>query len=215
MVLLPTFLVYVDELLVTSSTPQFTATFVHALAHHFSTNDLGSLHYFLVVEVVPTSTGLFLCQHKYIRDLLERHQLDGMKEATTPMSFTGKLSLVDGSPPTDASLYRSVIDSLQYLQLTRPDIGFAVNKLAQFMHAPTQSHWCATKRLLRYLKSIIYFGINLLRHQPLTLVAYSNAEWAGDHDNFTSTSAYVVFLGSTQVSRCSKKQHTIAVFNGS
>ena len=90
------------------------------------------------------------------------------------MSSTGHLTLNDGSPPTNATQFRSLVGGLQYLQLTRLDIAFVVNKLAQFMHAPTQTHWTAAKRLLRYLKHTIHFGLTFQRPQPLHLQAYSN-----------------------------------------
>src|SRR5262249_19820714 len=79
-----------------------------------------------------------------------------------------------------------------------------------FMHAPTQAHWTAAKRLLRYLKNTIQFVLSLRRHQPLQLTAYSNADWAGNSDDYTSISAYVIYLGNYPISWCSKKQHTIA-----
>jgi hypothetical protein len=45
------------------------------------------------------------------------------------------------------------VGALQYLTFTRPDICFAVNRVCQFMHAPTDSHWAPVKRILRYLKA--------------------------------------------------------------
>ena len=64
------------------------------------------------------------------------------KPASTPMSTTEKLSVYDGTPlgPEDATRYRSVVGALQYLTLTRPDISFAVNKVCQYLHAPTSAH---------------------------------------------------------------------------
>jgi hypothetical protein len=48
----------------------------------------------------------------------------------------------------DHSLYRDTVGSLQYLSLTRPDLGFAVNRVCPFMHRPTKLHWPAVKRIL-------------------------------------------------------------------
>ena len=92
------------------------------------------------------------------------------------MSSSTKLVLHDGSSSTDSKQYRSVIGGLQYLSLTRPDLAYSVNKLAQFMHAPTHLHWQAVKRLLRYLKHTIYFGLHLQRQSKFDLVAYSDAD---------------------------------------
>lgn len=182
-----------------------------SLGARFSLKDLGLLNYFLGVEAVFTTDGLYLSQTKYIRDLLDKFHLAGVKDAATPMSSATRLVLDDGSPPTDATQYRSLIGALQYLQLTRPDIAFAVNKLAQFMHAPTQSHWTASKRLLRYLKHTLHHGLMLRRRQaPLHLRAFSDADWAGDSDSYRSTAAFVLFLGGNPISWCSKKQRTVA-----
>jgi hypothetical protein len=76
----------------------------------------------------------------------------GAKDISTPLSTTQSLYLLDGTASMDSTEYRRIIGSLQYLSLTRPDICFAVNKLSQFIHKPTVTHWTATKRLFRYLK---------------------------------------------------------------
>ena len=160
------FLVYVDDLLVTCSSKVAIAALIAALSRRFSIKDLGDLHFFLGIEVLPTPTGLFLSQQKYIRDLFARTKMEGVKDHVTPMSTSIQLIHHDGSPLADATLYRNVIDGLQYLALTRPDIVYPVNKLAQYMQAPNQTHWAAAKRILRYLKNALHFGLHLKRHQP-------------------------------------------------
>ena len=117
------------------------------------------MSYFLGVEAISTSDGMFLSQHKYVRDLLAKFHLEGIKDSSTPMSSIGHLTLNDGSPPANATQFRSLVGGLQYLQLTCPDIAFVVNKLDQFMHAPTQTHWTAAKRLLCYLKHTIHLSL--------------------------------------------------------
>ncbi|KAL6323488.1 hypothetical protein AAG906_039061 [Vitis piasezkii] len=169
----PTYICRLQKALYGNCSPSIRK-FVDALAHRFSLKDLGHLSYFLGVEAISTSDGMFLSQHKYVRDLLAKFHLEGVKNSSTLMSSTGHLTLNDGSPPANATHFRSLVGGLQYLQLTRPDIAFAINKLAQFMHAPTQTHWTAAKRLLRYLKHTIHFGLTFRRPQPLHLQAYSN-----------------------------------------
>ena len=134
------FLVYVDDLLITGSSASLVQQIISSLARRFSIKDLGLLHFFLGVEVISTADGLFLSQHKYIQDLLVRFNLAGMKETSTPSSPSAKLLFCDGSPPTDATQFRSLIGGMQYLSLTRPYIAYTVNKLAQFMHCPTHTH---------------------------------------------------------------------------
>ena len=204
------FLVYVDDLLVTGNDDKAITSFITNLSQRFSSKDLGLLHYFLGVEAVTTSEGLFLCQHKYIRDLLQRTGMDGAKDIHTPMATTNTLQLIDGTAPADATLYRSTIGALQYLSLTRPDIAFVVNKLAQFMHKPTITHWTAAKRVLRYLKLTIYHGLLMKKNMSSFLHAYSDADWAGNLDDRTSTSAYIIFLRGNPITWSAKKQRSVS-----
>lgn len=134
------FLVYVDDLVITESDNQFVSHVVITLGAHFSLKDMGSLHYFLGVEVSPTTAGLFLSQHKYVCDTLESKNMVGAKDVSTPLSTTQSLHLLDGTTLVDSTEYRRIIGGLQYLSLTHPDISFAVNKLSQFMHKPTTTH---------------------------------------------------------------------------
>lgn len=78
------------------------------------------------------------------------------------------------------------------------------------MHAPMDEHWQATKRVLRYLACTTSHGIFLRADSSRTLHAYSDADWAGDTDDYVSTNAYIVYLGSTPISWSSKKQKCVA-----
>lgn len=82
------------------------------------------------MEVIPTMNSLFLCQHKYIWDLLSKTNMHGAKDVTTLLSTTTALKLIDGPSLVDSIEFKSVIGTLQYLSLTRPNISFAVNKLS-------------------------------------------------------------------------------------
>ncbi|CAN6576638.1 unnamed protein product [Malus baccata var. baccata] len=186
------------------------AKFIHLLATRFSVNGLGSLHYFLGVEVLPTATGLFLSQHKYIHDLLVNAKMDGAKAVSTPLSTTNSLMLHDGSSLTNGTPYRRLVGSLQYLSLTRPDISFAVNKLSQFMHSPSETHWQALKRLLRYLKGTISFSLHLCRCPSHRLYAFSDADWVGDRDDRKFTTSYIVYLGGNLISWSFRKQRSVS-----
>lgn len=136
--------------------------------------------------------------------------MDGAKDVTTQLSATEPLSLNDQSPTVDATPYRKLVDSLQYLAFTRPDISFAINKLSQFMHNPRHTHWQALKRVLRYLKGTIYHGLVLNRNSSITLSVFSDSDWGGVHSAGRSTTTYLLYLGTNIVSWKSTRQKSVS-----
>ncbi|XP_019261036.1 PREDICTED: uncharacterized protein LOC109238990 [Nicotiana attenuata] len=148
----------------------------------------------------------------YVDDIIvtERHNMLDAKGVSTLLSTSSVLSLNDGSAPTDAKEYGKDIGALKYLWLTRLDTCFAVNKLAQFMHSSAVKHWQAVKRLLQNLKHTITYGVHFKKSSFLSLTAFSDDDWADNHDDGMSTSAHLIFVGSNPVSWSSKKQRTIA-----
>ena len=171
--------------------------------------DLGPLHFFLGLEAIYSSGGLYLTQTKYTMDLLHRTKFQDVKPISSPAHTGQKLSLYDGDPLPDPTEYRSVVGALQYLTLTRPDIAFAVNQVCQFMHQPTTTHWIAVKRILRYLKSTPTHG---LFYQPgsLRLETYFDADYAGNPDDRRSTGDYCIYLGYNPISWSAKKHRTVS-----
>lgn len=96
----------------------------------------------------------------------------------TPLSSTEKLSLTTGTPLgfDDSTNFRSVVGALQYLTLTRPDISFSVNKICQYLHAPTTAHWTAAKRILRYVQGTMHVGLTFQKSSStLPLVGKPNS----------------------------------------
>lgn len=128
----------------------------------------------------------------------------------SPMVTHLSLSLHDGDPMDNPALYRMIVGALQYATITRPDLAFAVNKVSQFMHSPTTSHWAAVKRILRYINGTLTHGICIKPSTSLTLHAYSDADWAGCPDDRRSTSGFAIFLGPNLISWSAKKQATVS-----
>ena len=202
-------LVYVDDIIITSNAPPFLDAFISKLATRFSLKDLGDLSYFFGVEVMPHPRGIFISQKKYIADILCKANMEDAKPMATPLATHPPLTS-NGTLLSDPTEYRSLIGSLQYLSLTRPDVAFTVNKLAQYMQRPTNNHMQALRRLVRYLSGTSNMGLTLHKDSPLHLHAYSDADWARDKDDYISTTTYIVYLGWNPISWTSQKQRTRA-----
>ena len=160
--------------------------------------------------MIRSSNGLILTQANYVNEILNDELMTDCKSVNTPMSASELLTLSDGTHLTDATRYRRVLGRLQYLSFTRPDIAYAVNKLSQFMQVPSDLHWKAVKRVLRYLWGTIQLGLRITPIDEFNLHVYSDADWGGDIVDRVSTSGYFLFLGHNPISWSSKKQNTVS-----
>ncbi|GJY02031.1 uncharacterized mitochondrial protein-like protein [Tanacetum coccineum] len=170
-------LVYVDDLILTGNNESLLTLFTIRLNREFAIKDLGELSYFLGLEVSYTDDGLFLSQAKYATYVLTRAELLDSKPVSTPLA-TNEVFLLGGSPFADPNLYRSLVGALQYLTITRPDLSYAVNQATQLLHAPTEAHFQSVKRILRYVKGTIAYGLIFRRPHSNSILGYSDADWA-------------------------------------
>ncbi|GKC18196.1 ribonuclease H-like domain-containing protein [Tanacetum coccineum] len=152
---------------------------------------------------------MFLSQQKYATKVLDRAGMLNCKPCRTPVDTNSKLS-ADGAPISDSTLYRSLAGALQYLTFTRPDISYAVQQVCLFMHDPREPHLSALKRILWYVRGTLSYGLQLYSSTMSSLVAYSDADWAGCPTTCRSTSGYCVFLGNNILSWSSKRQFTLS-----
>ncbi|KAK2981980.1 hypothetical protein RJ640_007572 [Escallonia rubra] len=203
-------LVYVDDMILTGDTPEFLEWFIQELGNEFTIKDLGSLHYFLGIEVHSSDSRLFLCQSKYAQDILTRAQMIGCKPISTPMEIKARSTASSRNPYPDPTHYQSIIGALQYLMFTRPDLSYSVNFVCQFMQAPTVGHYQVVKRILRYVGGTLDYGMKVLRQSSLELNAFSDADWAECPITRRSTTGMCTFLGGNCVSWSAKKQTTVA-----
>jgi hypothetical protein len=202
-------LLYVDDIVITSNTPSYLDHLIQSLSSVFELKDLGPLSYFLGLQIHRTSQALYLSQTKYATDLLHKHHMFDTKPAKTPCIPNTRLTLTEGTPLQEPHSYRSLVGALHYLTFTRPDLSFAVHQVCQFMHSPTTTHLTAAKRILRYLRGTLHHGI-AFTPGPMTLSAFTDADWAGDPSDRKSTSGFLVYLGSNPITWSAKKQPTVS-----
>ncbi|GLT43009.1 hypothetical protein SLA2020_169860 [Shorea laevis] len=179
--------IYVDDLLVTGSCEAMVRNFKDDMMKMFEMNDLGKMSYFLGIEVQQSGQAI-----------------------STPTVPGTKFISEDGAAKIEPSLYRSMIGSLLYLSATRPDIMYSVSVLSRFMQSPSEIHLKGAKRILRYVKGTIDFGVMYSRSDEIKLLGFTDSDWAGSEDDMKSTSGCCFSIGSGMISWCSRKQDTVA-----
>eukprot|EP00253_Pinus_taeda_P003450 PITA_03450 len=184
----------------------YIASIKKELGKSFKMTDLGYVHYYLGIEVTQHLKSIFLSQKKYIGDLLNRFGMIEFNPLNTPMEQNLKLTSIEGKEFEDATNYRQLVGSLNYLTTIRPNISFAIGILSRFMQKPCEGHWFATIRVLRYLKGTQDFGIKYTQVDDFSFIRYYDSDFDGDKEIGISTLGYATSLGSGAVSWRSRKQ---------
>ncbi|KAJ9543905.1 hypothetical protein OSB04_023612 [Centaurea solstitialis] len=204
-------LLYVDDIVLVTSSDSLRHKVMTLLASEFAMKDLGPLSFFLGIAVIRSSSdSLFLSQHKYALEVLQRAGLALCNPAPTPVDTNSKLSSNDGTLLDNPTEYRQLVGALPYLTIARPDISYAVQQVCMHMHAPRTSYMNALKRILRYVRGTITYGLTFHSSSTNSLVAYTDADWAECPDTRRSTSGYCIYLGDNLLSWSSKRQPTIS-----
>jgi hypothetical protein len=205
-------LVHVDDVIVASSSQEATTTLLRKLEDDFALKDLGDLNYFLGIEVSKIKDGILLSQSKYAMDMLKKAGMVNCKSIPTPLSTTDKLHAHGGTPlgSADATNYRSIVGGLQYLTLTRSDLAFSLNKMCQYLHAPTMLHLTAVKRILRYVKGTFDLGLQITKSPSMVVSSFSNADRARCLYDRKSTGEFAIFIGLNLILWSAQKQPTVS-----
>ena len=203
--------VYVDDIIFGSDDDSLSQQFAKDMQKEFEMSLLGELTFFLGLQISQRTEGIFITQTKYIKEMLKKFQMEDCKPVSTPMITGCKLSKDDESKEVDQRLYRSMIGSLLYVTASRPDVMQAIGQVARFQAAPKENHIIAVKRIFKYLKGTVDFGLWYPKGNDLTLIAYSDADWAGCVDDRKITSGIAFFLGGCLVSWSSKKQSSMSL----
>ncbi|XP_031257938.1 uncharacterized protein LOC116115949 [Pistacia vera] len=183
-------LVYVDDLVLTELSSLDLADFVIELCSTFACHDLGSLGFFLGLEVTRELHMLYLSQCQYMVDLLRRFQLESCAPCATPISPSKSVLPTNEELLSDITLYRS--------------------KVAQWLSAPTHRDLRALKQIFKYIKGTLTCVLTFYHASGFHLLAYSNFDCATNVSSRRSVSGGCVFLGWNLVSWTTKKQATIS-----
>lgn len=205
--------VYVDDLLVTGSDISLINWFKEHMGKNFEMSDLGKLSHYLWIEVNQMKDCIELNQTSYAKKVLERSGMGECKPTKYPMEPATQIHKDEKGKPVDSTAYKSVVGGLRYLVHTRPDLSFAVRIVSRYMERPTVLHWNAVKRILRYLKGTLSYGLvySKASNNNMVLSGYSDSDLAGQVDDRMSTGVMAFYLDESLITWVSQKQRCVAL----
>ena len=149
---------------------------------------MGDLNYFLVLQIKQLKNETFLRQTKYCRDVLKKFEMEGCKEASTPISTSCYVDADEYGTAVNQTKFRGLIGSLLYLTASRPDIMYSLCMCARFQANPKESHYNVAKTILKYLKGTTKVGLWYPNEATLNLKRCSDSDFAGCKLDRKSTS---------------------------
>lgn len=202
---------YVDDLIYAGSDEKICIEFKESMKKEFDMSDLGRMKYFLGVQVSQTKEAISLSQERYAREVVKRFGLEEANPVQVPMVPGFALTKSGSGEEVDGSWYKSLVGSLMYLTVTRPDIVYVVCLVSRFMGKPREDHLMAAKRILRYVIGTYDFGLRYDKVDEKGLRVYTDSNYARDNDDRRSTSGYVCLLSGAAVCWCSRKQEIVTL----
>ena len=101
--------------------------------------------------------------------MLKRFKMEDSKPVSTLMITSCKLSKDDESLEVDHTMYRSMIGIRLYVTATRPDVMQVVGLVARFQSNPKETHVTTVKRIFKYLKGTMEYGLWYPKSQDFIL----------------------------------------------
>ncbi|GJT81806.1 retrovirus-related pol polyprotein from transposon TNT 1-94 [Tanacetum coccineum] len=203
--------IYVDDIIFASTDPKACDIFSDEMSSKFQMSMMGQMSFFLGLQVSQNPEGIFINQSKFALEILKKFRMDSCDPVDTPMVDRLKLDEDPLGIPVDQTRFYSIVGSLMYLTASRPDLVFAVCMCARYQASPTKKHLEALKRVFRYLRGTINWGLWYPKDTAMALTAYADADHAGCQDTRRSTSGSAQFLRDKLVSWSSKKQKSTAI----
>nr|GEV65681.1 putative RNA-directed DNA polymerase [Tanacetum cinerariifolium] len=148
-------IIYVDDMVITGNDEEEIKRLKEGLLTEFEMKDLRNLKYFFGIKVLRSPKRIFICQKKYILDLLAEIGMINCKPADTPMMVNQKIFMEKKAKLADRNRYQRLVGKLIYLSHTRPDISYAVGVVSRFMHQPQVAHMNAALRIVSKKQKVV------------------------------------------------------------
>ncbi|GJV55514.1 retrovirus-related pol polyprotein from transposon TNT 1-94 [Tanacetum coccineum] len=191
--------IYVDDIIFASTDPKACDIFSNEMSSKFQMSMMGQMSFFLGLQVSQNPRGIFINQSKFALEILKKFRMDSCDPVDTPMVDRLKLDEDPLGIPVDQTRFRSMVGSLMHLTASRPDLVFSIRMCARYQGSPTKKHLEALKRVFRYLRGTINWGLWFLKDTAMALTAYVDADHTGCQDTQRSTSGSAQFLGDKLV----------------
>ena len=175
----------------------------------FDMTDLGLLKSYLGIQVNQLEGEITLAQISYALKILSDFNLLECNSSQTPLEVRPMANQDDSKNLVDSTTYRSLMGSLRYLTHIRPDLMFSTGYLSRHMKNPSKEQFTGAKRVLRYEKGTLNFGLTYKKGRELSLIGYSDNDYGGDSVDRKSTSGAFFFLGDNIVTWISQKQELL------
>lgn len=200
---------YVDDGLIAYSNDKILERFLDKLKKEFKIVSKEA-DYYLGLEIKRTIDGITINQKGYAEKMLKKFGFDQSKPISTPML---KGSNVEQSrlEPEKEFPYRQIVGSLMYLMTaTRPDLGYSIGVLSRNLENPTKEDITRAKRVLRYIKGTLDYGIRYDRISK-ELECYSDTDFGGCEKTARSTTGVIIKYAGGAISWLSQRQTSIAL----
>lgn len=202
---------FVDDFFVFYNCQNVYEELINELVAKFKIKDLGQIKQCLGMHVNVYKDCITIDQKHFIESILKKYNMTDCSDSNTPMEINLKLSKNVNSNVVQKYPYQQLIGSLMYLSvLTRPDISYSVSFLSQYNNCFDKIHWTHLKRLLKYLKKTMRYGL-VYRKTGCDLCGFVDADWASCTLDRRSYTGYCFILSGSVISYEAKKQKTVAL----
>eukprot|EP00963_Diacronema_lutheri_P013672 scaffold2671_cov455-Pavlova_lutheri.AAC.2 len=208
---------YVDDILIASSDLTAIQTIKELIKSKYKITDMGEAQHFLGMTIQRDRLAKILTMHQEnkVSNYIKEHRIEESRSQSIPLNVPLKED--QESEGIDHLQYQKICGQLQYLGgTTRPDISYAASALARHNNNPKKSHWNAMRGTLKYLNGstklmLVYEATSEKVAETINIVAYSDADYAGEHETRRSRTGYTVQVMGGLVAWQSKLQPTIAI----
>ena len=205
---------YVDDGLLLSKSKKAIDTIIDEMKKKFEVT-IGNAAYYVGMEIKRNRAKktIFMSQTAYLKKVIDKFGMTDANGLKVPADPNEKLvKPVDGAVSDPKIPFRELVGSLMFAAcVSRPDIAYAVNMISKYLSCYTNEHWLAAKRILRYVKETVDYGILYDGSNELPLTGYSDSDFAGDRDDRRSTTGYVYVMAGGPVFWTSQRQRIVAL----